>query len=203
MSRIWLREDQPEQATARILDAAERAFATLGVSAAGMSEIAELAGCSRGTLYRYFPNRHALHLAYVERAARRIGEHVRTETSHVRDPHERLVQGILLSLRAVRENPGTAAWFEAGSAGLAARMSRSHEVARVLRSGVSAAVAAGGGDSDGSRLAARWIVRVIVSFLTDPGEDEAEERALLERFVVPTYFEEIAKPDPDPERARY
>ena len=32
---------------------------------------------------------------------------------------------------------------------------------------------------------ARWLVRVIVSLLTVPGGDEAEERRLLERFVAP------------------
>ena len=34
-------------------------------------------------------------------------------------------------------------------------------------------------------LAARWLVRVIVSLLIAPGRDEAEERAIVERFVVP------------------
>ncbi|WP_278258036.1 hypothetical protein [Nocardioides convexus] len=32
---------------------------------------------------------------------------------------------------------------------------------------------------------ARWLVRVIVSLLTVPGADEAEERRLVERFVLP------------------
>ena len=35
------------------------------------------------------------------------------------------------------------------------------------------------------RLRARWLVRVILSLLTMPGEDEAEERALLEQFLAP------------------
>ena len=34
--------------------------------------------------------------------------------------------------------------------------------------------------------AARWLVRVIVSLLTVPGRDDADERAMVERFVVPT-----------------
>jgi hypothetical protein len=32
---------------------------------------------------------------------------------------------------------------------------------------------------------ARWIVRVITSLLMFPGHDEADERAMLEEFVVP------------------
>ena len=34
-------------------------------------------------------------------------------------------------------------------------------------------------------LAARWVVRVIVSLLIAPGRDDAEERAMVERFVAP------------------
>ena len=34
-------------------------------------------------------------------------------------------------------------------------------------------------------LAARWLLRVVVSLLMVPGADEAEERALVERFVAP------------------
>ena len=37
----------------------------------------------------------------------------------------------------------------------------------------------------GDELAARWLVRVIVSLLIVPGRDDAEERELVERFVVP------------------
>ncbi|EUA58029.1 tetR family transcriptional regulator domain protein [Mycobacterium intracellulare 1956] len=32
---------------------------------------------------------------------------------------------------------------------------------------------------------ARWVVRVIVSMLLFPGHDEADERAMIEEFVVP------------------
>ncbi|MFC7503076.1 hypothetical protein, partial [Nocardioides sp. GCM10030258] len=33
--------------------------------------------------------------------------------------------------------------------------------------------------------AARWLVRAIVSLLTVPGRDAAEERAMVARFVAP------------------
>ena len=32
---------------------------------------------------------------------------------------------------------------------------------------------------------ARWLVRVMTSLLVFPGHDEADERAMLEQFVVP------------------
>jgi len=184
MTGAWLRAEQPELATEKILDAAEKAFVELGVSAAGMAEIAQTAGCSRGTLYRYFGNRHELHLAYVERAARRIVEQVREAASGLDDPRSRLVESIVLSLRLVRESPGTAAWFAPGVSELAARMSRTSEIVEPLTGSFAAALPGLKGAAD-NQLAARWIVRVVVSFLANPGEDEAEERALIERFVAP------------------
>ncbi len=185
MTAAWLREPQPDLAAERILDAADKAFVELGVSAAGMGKVAEYAGCSRGTLYRYFPNRHALHVAYVDREARRINARVRDAIAEIEDPRARLVESIVLSLREVRGSPGTAAWFAPGISDLAARMSRSSEVVdRMTRGFVAGLFAADGSDSE-DRLRARWMVRVIVSLLALPGTDEAEERALVERFVAP------------------
>ena len=180
----WLREEQPEVATDRILDAAEKAFVELGVSSAGMAEIADVAGCSRGTLYRYFANRHELHLAYVERAARRIVAEIGGEIGGIEDPERRLVECIVLSLRLVRQNPGTAAWFAPGVSELAARMSRTADVVEPLTGAFAAALAGSEAVAD-SELSARWIVRVILSFLADPEQDDATERALIERFVAP------------------
>jgi hypothetical protein len=36
-----------------------------------------------------------------------------------------------------------------------------------------------------SELQGRWLVRVVISLLTMPGESAEEERMLVERFVVP------------------
>lgn len=190
MANAWMREDAPDLAAERILDAAEKAFVELGVSGAGMAKIATFAGCSRGTLYRYFESRHVLHLAYVERTARRIVERVRLAIRGIEDPRERLVQGVLLALREVRRNPGAAAWFEPGAAGIAARMSRSSEVVDALTTRFVAGLLGPRGAGRESRLRARWLVRVIVSLLTLPGASRAEERALVERFVAPSLLRE-------------
>jgi len=185
VSAGWGREEQPDQAAGRILEAAGKAFVELGVSAAGMAEIAHFAGCSRGTLYRYFKSRHELHLAYVDRAAREIAERVREATVGVEDPRQRLVDALILSVREVRRNPGTAAWFAPSAAGLAARMSRSSEVVETLTTGFVAALQRPGEEDPDGGLLAGWFVRVILSLLDLPGESEAEERALVERFVAP------------------
>ncbi len=190
MASAWLREQQPDLAAGRILDAAEKAFVERGVPSTGMAEIAEAAGCSRGTLYRYFGSRHELHLAYVNRAALEIMERVRAGLAQIGDPRRRLIEGILRSVREVRARPGTAVWFEPGVSGMAARMSRSSEVIEALTTAfVSDLLGLRGNDAE-SRLRARWFVRVIVSLLAMPGESEADERALVERFAVPALLVE-------------
>jgi AcrR family transcriptional regulator len=180
----WGRKDEPDQAIERILDAAEKAFVELGISAAGMNEIASFAGCSRGTLYRYFKNRHELHLAYVSRTSLEIQRRATEAVSHVEDPAERLVEYILRSLREVRDNPATAAWFLPSAKGSVTRMSRSAEVAGTLTQAFAAEPPSVPTDEDAASNH-RWIIRVIVSLLSDPGEDEADERMMIERFVVP------------------
>jgi AcrR family transcriptional regulator len=60
MAGDWLAASRTEVAADRILDAAGELFATRGVASVGMHEIAQAAGCSRATLYRYFENREAL-----------------------------------------------------------------------------------------------------------------------------------------------
>ncbi|NNL67366.1 MAG: TetR/AcrR family transcriptional regulator [Myxococcales bacterium] len=184
----WQREAQPDLAVERILDAADEAFARHGVSSVGMARIAEFAGCSRGTLYRYFPTRHALHAAYVDRAALRVIARVRERLAGIRDPRERLAEGILASVAEVRAHPGTAAWFAGGAQASAARMSRASElVVRLTRRFVAEIVGPASGDAE-SRLGASWLVRVILSLLSNPGADDAEERRLVERFATPGFF---------------
>lgn len=181
----WLREDQPDVAAEKILDAAEKVFIERGVAATGMARVAETAGCSRGTLYRYFPTRHALHLAYVDRTARTIVEHVRARTAGLDDPRQRLVESVLASVREVRASPGASAWFDPAVSGTAARVSRASEVVEAFTAAFVAELFGGPRDGSESRLAGRWLTRVIVSLLAMPGESEQEEREIVERFAIP------------------
>jgi AcrR family transcriptional regulator len=157
----------------RILDAAADLFAEHGVNAVGMGAIARAAGCSRATLYRYFADRHDLHLAFVHREARRIGALVAAETAQLRRS-DRLAASLLAAVRHVRQAPTLLAWFGAADAGTTARLAQSDEVVEAL--GLSAV-----SDPDD----AKWLVRVIVSLLMVPGRDDADERAMVERYVVP------------------
>lgn len=159
----------------RILDAAAVLFATRGVGAVGMGEVAAAAGCSRATLYRWFADRHELHVAFVHREARRVGAGVLAEVAGIDDPAERLAAGVLAAVRRVRAEEALAAWFRSGDAAATAALAQSSEVIAAL--GVSLV---------DDPAAARYLVRVVLSLLAVPGRDDAEEAELVRRFVVPS-----------------
>ena len=128
MPSTWLREDQADLAAQKILDGAAQAFVALGVSRAGMGEIARYAGCSRGTLYRYFKSRHELHLAFVNDRAIRLFAELQVELQDIDDPAHQLREYISRAVQKVRRDPAMAAWFEPAESGITARMSRGSEV---------------------------------------------------------------------------
>ena len=175
-SHHWLVGDQRAVAAERILDAAGRCFARDGVGATSIGAIAREAGCSRPTIYRYFDDREALRTAFVHREARRLGSEIAAELRSVRSPRRRLVAAVLAAVRGVRANPLLAAWFTGADAVATADVAGSSPVIEAMAVGLL---------DDGDREAARWLVRVVLSLLTMPGEDDAAERRMLERFVAP------------------
>ncbi|GAB5902707.1 TetR/AcrR family transcriptional regulator [Mycobacteroides chelonae] len=176
----WLSDTRTSVAAEKILDAAAELFVRDGVAAVGMNEIAKAAGCSRATLYRYFENREALHIAYVHREARTITGQVTTAVAGIDDPTERLVSAVLTSLRLVRENPALSAWFRPGEyvGGSLALHSE------VLNAMVSAFVSAENVTAV-THLRAKWYVRVIISLLSYPEDNPEDERTLITEFVAP------------------
>ncbi|WP_106396221.1 TetR/AcrR family transcriptional regulator [Actinocorallia populi] len=194
MSRPWMREERVGLAAGRILDAAGEVFAERGVGATEMSHIAQAAGCSRATLYRYFENRHALQVAYMHRQTHRVVEGVARRLQHLTDPRERLAEAIRSALAAVRESPVLASWFTAADG---ARTAGLVEASAVLQ-GLCAAFL-GDPDDPAVRERARWLLRIIVSLLANPGRDAADERMMIERFVLPVLLDgpETAPPRPE------
>ncbi len=179
----WLGERRTEVAADRILDAAEQLFTRHDPGSVGMNEIAKAAGCSRATLYRYFENREALRIAYVARETHRLAESIDDRIHDIEDPRERLVTGILTTLRLVRESPALSAWFATTSGPLGAEMAEQSDVITAL----AAAFVTSLGDDHPANVAGRgrWLVRAITSLLIFPGRDEADERAMLTEFVAP------------------
>lgn len=189
----WLSDTRTSVAAEKILDAAADLFVRDGVAAVGMNEIAKAAGCSRATLYRYFENREALHIAYVHREARRITQQVASAAAGIDDPAERLVEAMLISLRMVRENPALSAWFRpgeyfGGSLGLHSE---------VINTMVAAFVSSDDVTTE-THLKAKWYVRVIISLLAYPEDNPDDERTLITEFVAPVISADVNPTSPAP-----
>ena len=182
MAGDWLADRRVEVAADRILDAAEKLFATHDAATVGMNEIARAAGCSRATLYRYFENRDALHTAYVHREAYRVFGGLGERLDASAPPAQRLIDGIVQSLRLVRGSPALSSWFAPQQRPIGGEMAERSEVIRGLTEAYLRALG-----MDNVETLARWLVRVMISLLVFPGRDDADERAMLEEFALPLH----------------
>lgn len=184
MAGDWLAVRRTEVAADRILDAAGELFGKKDAATVGMHEIASAAGCSRATLYRYFENRDALYTAYVHRESYRLYREMTDQITSVVDPRERLIEGIITSLRNVRESPALASWFATAQRPIGGEIAEQSQVIKALTEAF--VISLGPDEADLVEHRARWLVRVMTSLLVFPGHDEADERGMLEEFVVPT-----------------
>jgi AcrR family transcriptional regulator len=180
MAADWLAVRRTEVAADRILDAAEDLFTRQDAATVGMSEIARAAGCSRATVYRYFENRDALYTAYVHREAYRVFTEMGKHIAGIADPRERLLEGVVASLRSVRESPALSSWFASAQRPIGGEMAERSEVIKALTEAFLGSLG-----SDDVEQRARWLVRVMISLLVFPGHDDADERIMLEEFVLP------------------
>lgn len=183
MAGDWLSARRTEVAADRILDAAGELFAAQAAATVGMHEIASAAGCSRATLYRYFENREALHKAYVHRESYRLYREMTDQLTSFDDPRERLIEGMLSSLRNVRQSPALASWFSTTQRPIGAEIAEESEVIKALTEAF--VISLGSEDAEQVAHRSRWLVRVMTSLMLFPGHDEADERSMLEEFVVP------------------
>jgi AcrR family transcriptional regulator len=179
----WLAARRTEVAADRILDAAGELFTQQEAATVGMHEIASAAGCSRATLYRYFENREALYTSYVHRESYRLYREMTEQINSVVDPRERLIEGMLASLRNVRESPALASWFSTTQRPIGAEMAEQSEVIKALTEAF--VISLGPDDPELVAHRARWLVRVMTSLFLFPGHDDEDERSMLEEFVVP------------------
>jgi len=179
----WLGARRVEAAADRILDAAEQLYTERDPASIGMHEIARAAGCSRATLYRYFENRDALRTAYVHRETRLLSREINKQIDGINDPRERLIASITATLRMVRDSPALSSWFAVTRPPVGGELAGQSEVITALAAAFLNSL--GPDEPAVVERRARWVVRVLTSLLMFPGPDEADERAMIEDFVVP------------------
>ncbi|MBO9152958.1 TetR/AcrR family transcriptional regulator [Chitinophaga sp. GCM10012297] len=83
----------------RIIEAALKRFTHYGASKTTMNEIADDLHCSKASLYYYFPDKHALHLAVLEKAGEMYFQEIEQSTAEAPN-----AEAALLDMIPVRQN---------------------------------------------------------------------------------------------------
>lgn len=88
MVKRTLREQHAQATRRALLRAARRQFVRHGYAAAGVDEIAEAAGATRGALYHHFPGKQELFRAVFEELEQELAERVGAAAQGIEDPWE-------------------------------------------------------------------------------------------------------------------
>ena len=178
----WTRHADGGVAVDAILDAAGRAFERHGVGAATMIDIAAEAGCSRATLYRYFPNRDAVREAFVHRGTLQMAAAMARRRD---DATDSAADRVLAGIAAVRANPSLAVWFEPENIAVPLQVSQSSEFLHALAVALLDGPERPSADAESLQLRGEWLLRSIISLLAMPSADVESERAMVNDVLIP------------------
>jgi AcrR family transcriptional regulator len=193
----WLNEERQELAVDRILEAAGAVFARDGIRGARMGKIAEVAGCARATLYRYFPNKEALLHAYMAQVAKGFGEVLDDRLRGLRSLGDRLVEAVAVSVELIQEREDVAPFFSEEGLGLTAQLTSNAAVMReqltrqIERESCSGRIQGTLRDDVSPAEAAEWVTRAIFSFSVLPSEARSGTalRTYLKKMLIPALIE--------------
>lgn len=189
--QVWSREDDPRQAADRLLDAAGEVFTELGLVEAGVSDIARAAGCSRGTVHRYFSTGDELRGAWLERETNRVMDLLADRLATITDPEEMIVTAFGELVVEIAGRPADQAWFTPEASGLmwslvAASSLLDRHMSAFVRAVDDRAVVAGRARPDLDHEAATdALQRFAASLLSSPPETPAMLDRLTRVTAVP------------------
>ncbi len=185
-----------DEVTARLLDAAYEQFCRMGIRRSTMEDVARRAGVSRVTAYRRFATKDALVEHVVRREFRRYFDQFLIDIEHARTAAERVTEGFVSALRAIRRNPLIGGLLEVepdllmpsmfsdgGETVAAVRQFVAGQLRQEQRAGFIAEQV----DVD---VVAELMTRISASFLVIPSQvidldDEAQVRELARRYLIP------------------
>jgi AcrR family transcriptional regulator len=170
--------DRRAIAAERIYAAATDMVTREGLDTFDIDALAKRVHCSRATIYRYVGGKTEIRDAVVARTASRIIETVRKTVDTMSGP-ERVVTAITLALRLIRADPLYQLMI--GSV-------RANEMVWLTGSPLLARFATDlTGLTDTDPQAAHWVVRVVLSLMYWPADDDETERQVVQRFVAPAF----------------
>jgi AcrR family transcriptional regulator len=178
-----------------VLDAAASCYLRFGVGKTTASDIAQVVGISRATLYRRFGSHEAIFLAVLTRESEAMAVDAETHLARIDDPRERILEGMLYSITEIGRRPVHAAVFGGDSVAWAATQAIQVEaLRRIGEAGVrpllESSLADGSISEQEMMDLVDWILRILISFAAVPGHGgRAPEdiRRELEAWFVPAF----------------
>ncbi|HEX5145308.1 MAG TPA: helix-turn-helix domain-containing protein [Mycobacterium sp.] len=189
-------DTQPGSVRDRLIDAAEACLQAKGIRATTVSEVAEVAGVSRGWLYRHFPDKAALLGAALVRLNNAYWGEAHAMLAEVDGLAEQIAAGVAL---------GRSAYDSPGALLMRLRQDEPEEFAACAGAGVqglvpdlstfwlpylAAAQERGEITVEDLTEAAEWVARALLSVTTVPGntldpDDRDAVIRYLKRYLMP------------------
>jgi AcrR family transcriptional regulator len=184
----------------RALRAVMRCVARYGVSKTTLDDVAKEAGCSRATIYRYFPNKSRLVEAAVASEVAALGADLKAVGERADSLEEAVVAIVVQGSRRIVEHDALQFVLRCEPEVLLPYLTFTAGDRFLADAGKVVAVALGGHVSpQRAARAGEWIVRVAFAYLTPAGSpvdmtDEREVAELVRTFVIPGLVAEPTNP---------
>lgn len=175
----------------RALDAVMRCVARYGVSKTTLDDVAREAGCSRATIYRYFPNKSRLLEAAVAAEVSALVSDLKRAAVQADSLEQAVIAVVVYGSRRIVEHDALQFVLRCEPEVLLPHITFTAGDRFLADAGALVADALGSHlPPDRAARAGEWIVRVAFAYLTPPGSpvdmtDEREVADLVGTFVVP------------------
>ena len=188
-----------ESTEAALVDAACDCFERYGVRKTTMDDIAQQAGVSRATLYRYFSSKEAIVERIGALEAGKVTQELRGQLKKALSIEDTLVECLLLSTRIAHRNPRIRALtdFRATASRTADPASPGHQANRALWGGLIEEARSQGRLAEDISLdeIASWLVLAQALLLTKVEALDVSDRQLrhfIKRFIVSAVLPRVA-----------
>jgi AcrR family transcriptional regulator len=178
-----------QEALDRILDAADEAIAARGANIR-ITEVARELGVSRQTVYNYFPNTIALVQAAANRSGMKFIERCADHLKGITEPVDALLEGVAFTLEWLPSDKNVqlllAHDFGQVSAGITSDMAI--QFGRGILQNLDVDWAELGLGDEALDFMAEYMLRILQSFMIDPGRPPRRDKALrehLSRWIAP------------------
>jgi AcrR family transcriptional regulator len=180
-----LEPDTPE----RVLDATLACIARVGVTKTTLDDVAREAGCSRATLYRYFPGKQQLLNAVIGREAARLGDALAAATAPCESVEDAVVAAVVTAVDALERHAALQCVVLVEQHLLLPHLTL-HRAEHFLADATALVAPALGAFVDDPERLAEWLVRIVLSYACSPDpdldlHDPATVRTLVTQFVLP------------------